>query len=216
MNTNSHNVLIQYLGQMEYLPIWRKMQHFTETRNENTLDEIWFLEHPPVFTQGLAGKPEHILNLKTIPLVQSDRGGQITYHGPGQLIVYFLVDIRRKGFGIRSFVSKIEQAVIDLLAEYSVVGQSNPKAPGVYVGEAKICSLGLRIRRGSSLHGLSLNVDMDVTPFDCINPCGFTDLKMVQLKDFCTPPTLASLATALVPHLCRHLGYIHPNKYIPL
>jgi lipoyl(octanoyl) transferase len=212
-NNKSENFTIQkklkirHLGQVDYLKTWREMQNFTNHRTETTLDEIWCLEHPPVFTQGLAGKPEHIIDLKSIPLIQSDRGGQITYHGPGQLIIYFLIDIRRQDLSVRSFVSKIEAAVIQLLADYNLQAAANPKQPGVYIEGGKICSLGLRIRRGASFHGLSLNVDMDLTPFEYINPCGFTDLKMKQIRDYLKTPPMEVISNRLLQHFADNLGY---------
>jgi len=204
---HSERVIIRKLRQVNYLLSFETMRSFTEQRDFTTLDELWCLEHPPVFTQGQAGKPEHLLKPSHIPVIQTDRGGQITYHGPGQLVVYLLVDIQRKGFGVRAFVSKIEQAVIDMLANYKITGESNPKAPGVYVNGAKICSLGLRIRRGASFHGLSLNVDMDLSPFQNINPCGFAALPVVQMKAFVENIVLNEVQEALIKQLCLHLGY---------
>lgn len=160
------------LGQVDYQPTWHAMQRFTDTRDMETPDEIWLLEHSPVFTQGQAGKAEHVLFPGDIPVVQVDRGGQVTYHGPGQLVAYLLLDVRRSGIGVRELVSRIERSLIDLLASYGVSANAKPDAPGVYVNGAKIASLGLRIRNGRSFHGLALNVDMDLQPFQRINPCG--------------------------------------------
>lgn len=204
---NSSAVIVRTLGLVEYVSAWQNMRSFTEHREPTTVDELWCLEHPPVFTQGQAGKPEHILNTFDIPVVQTDRGGQVTYHGPGQWVIYLLVDIRRKALSVRSFVSKIEQAVIAMLADYGVVAAANLKAPGVYVKGAKICSLGLRIRRGASFHGLSLNVDMDLSPFQGINPCGFSNLPVVQMKDFIQNLQFDQVKDRLIQHLCVHLGY---------
>lgn len=172
---------IRYLPQQDYLSCWEKMKAFTENRNEQTPDELWLLEHPPVFTQGQAGKAEHILNTGNIPVVHTDRGGQVTYHGPGQLVAYTLFDIKRQGIGIRALVEGLEKAVITTLAEYGVSGQGRRDAPGVYVNEAKICSIGLRVRRGYSYHGIAFNINLDLEPFQRINPCGFKNLPVTHL-----------------------------------
>ena len=176
-------IRIRYLGQQPYEDSWQAMQAFTNQRDAGTPDEIWVVEHPPVFTQGQAGKPEHILQTSHIPIVKSDRGGQVTYHGPGQLVVYLLVDLKRRNMGVRDFVSIMEQAVIATLRQYGVESALKEGAPGVYVKGAKIASLGLRVRRGCTYHGLSLNVDMDLSPFRQINPCGYEGLSMTQLSD---------------------------------
>ena len=173
---------MRYLGLVSYEQSWQQMQAFTDTRQADTADEFWFLQHPPVYTLGKNGKPEHILNAADIPVINSDRGGQVTYHGPGQLVVYTLVDIRRLNIGVRELVTCLEQAVITLLAGYGISAQARADAPGVYVNHAKIAALGLRIRRGRSFHGLSLNVDMDLEPFTRINPCGYEGLEVTQLK----------------------------------
>jgi lipoyl(octanoyl) transferase len=192
---------VKHLGLVDYEPTWRAMQAFTTERTVDTPDELWLLEHPPVFTQGQAGKPEHVLQVTNIPIVPIDRGGQVTYHGPGQLVGYLLVDLSRKKLGVREFVRRIEQAIIDLLAELRVTAYGKVDAPGVYVNregvEAKIASLGLRIRNGKSYHGLALNVDMDLTPFSYINPCGYAGLAVTQVKDFGLAETPASLAPRL-------------------
>lgn len=172
----------------DYQTIWQEMHDFTENRDKNTDDEIWLLEHTPVFTQGLAGKPEHVLNPGDIPVVQTDRGGQITYHGPGQLVGYVLLDLKRHKIGIRTFVNLLENSVINLLAEYNIQAAADPHAPGVYVNGAKICSLGLRIRRGCSYHGIALNVSNNLEPFSRINPCGFRNLKITKINDFVSVP----------------------------
>jgi lipoyl(octanoyl) transferase len=174
---------LRFLGLKPYPEVWDAMQRFTAERGPDTVDELWVLEHEPVFTQGQTGKPEHVLDAHGIPLVQSDRGGQVTYHGPGQLVVYFLLDVRRRGYGVRSLVDLIERSILRLLREFGIDGELRPKAPGVYVADAKIAALGLRIRRGCSLHGLSLNIDMDLTPFTWINPCGYAGLRTTSLRE---------------------------------
>lgn len=169
------------------------MRDFTLERTAETPDEIWFVEHPPVFTQGQAGKAEHLLNPGDIPVVQTDRGGQVTYHGPGQLVVYFLLNLKRQNFTVRDLVTTIEQTTIDVLASYGVTACSKPEAPGVYVGDAKMASLGLRIKRGFTYHGLALNVDMDLEPFTRINPCGFKNMPITQLADFVPKPSMSEV-----------------------
>jgi lipoyl(octanoyl) transferase len=169
------------LGLAEYQAVYDDMTAFTEGRNDNTADELWYLQHPPVFTQGQAGKAEHVLFPGDIPVVQTDRGGQVTYHGPGQLVVYLMIDIARRGWGPRQLVSSIEQAIVDTLAEWDIEAAPRSDAPGVYTGERKIASLGLRIRHGRSFHGLALNIDMDLEPFRRINPCGYAGMEMTQM-----------------------------------
>jgi lipoyl(octanoyl) transferase len=193
-------------GLQPYEPVYRRMREFTLARDEATPDELWLLEHEPVFTQGQAGKAEHVLAPGAIPVVQSDRGGQVTYHGPGQLMGYVLVDLQRLGYGIRSLVTRLEQATVDLLAGYGIAAAGRRDAPGVYVGDRKICSLGLRVRKGRTYHGLALNVAMDLEPFARINPCGFKGLAMTQLSELGGPADLAAVARDLEPHLTRHLG----------
>lgn len=183
MNIENHPLLIRHLGHVEYEPTWRAMQSFTDARTADTPDELWLCEHPPVFTLGLAGKPEHLLRDVGIPLVKIDRGGQITYHGPGQIVLYVLLDLRRRNLKVRELVTRMEQAVIDLLTSYGIAAQRQSGAPGVYVGAAKIAALGLRIRNGCSFHGLSLNVAMDLSPYAAINPCGYAGLAVTQLCD---------------------------------
>lgn len=175
---------IRYLDQRDFQTTWQNMHDFTLNRDENTENELWVLEHAPVFTQGQAGKPEHILNPHNIPIIQTDRGGQVTYHGPGQIIVYVLFDLKRAKMGIRQLVSHLEHATIELLARYNIEAKNYCDRPGVYVNEEKIASIGLRVKKGCSFHGISFNVDMDLTPFTYINPCGFSQLKMTQLKTF--------------------------------
>ena len=190
---------------MEYEPIWRAMQHFTAERDADTADEIWLLQHPPVFTLGLAGKPEHLLRDIGVPLVQVDRGGQITYHGPGQIVAYLLLDLNRRRLKVRELVHAMEQAIIDLLADYAIAAARRPGAPGVYVGEAKLAALGLRVRRGCSYHGLSLNVAMDLAPFAAINPCGYSGLPVTQLRDLGVADAPEAAGEKLLRHLNRVL-----------
>lgn len=193
---------------VDYPIAWQAMQRFTNERMPDTVDEIWLLQHPPVFTQGQAGKAEHLLLPGDIPVVQADRGGQVTYHGPGQLVCYLMLDVRRLGFGVRELVSRIELSLIALLASYGVQALAKPDAPGVYVDGAKIASLGLRIRNGRSFHGLALNVDMDLEPFGRINPCGYAGMTMTQLANLVAGPIAVSEVRArLREQLVKHLGY---------
>lgn len=178
---------VRHLGRADYLQTWRAMREFTESRADDTADEVWVLEHPAVYTLGLNGRAAHVPEPGAIPVVHCDRGGQITYHGPGQLVLYTLVDLRRRRLGIRQFVDRLEQAVVDLLAGYGIHGERRAGAPGVYVDGAKIAALGLRVRRGATYHGLSLNVDMDLAPFRRIDPCGFAGLRVTQLRDLIGP-----------------------------
>lgn len=211
----SHDALIELhrLGHRAYLPVWEAMRELTDNRDEATADQFWLVEHDPVFTQGQAGKPEHLLMPGDIPVVNTDRGGQVTYHGPGQVVLYPLLDVRRGKIGVRDLVSAIENAVIAVLAEYDVSAWAKPDAPGVYVntehGEAKIASLGLRIRRGASYHGVALNVDGDLSPFARINPCGYAGMQVTRLADVATLSTDhdvgEQLAFALAAQLHRHL-----------
>jgi lipoyl(octanoyl) transferase len=195
------------LGLAAYEPTWQAMRRFTDERDPSALDEVWLVQHPPVFTQGQAGKAEHLLNAGEIPVIQVDRGGQVTYHGPGQLIAYLLLDVRRLGLGVRELVSRIEQSLVGLLASYGVESCAKPEAPGVYVNNAKIASLGLRIRNGRSFHGLALNVDMDLAPFRRINPCGYAGLAMTQLRDHAGPIEFAEVTRRLREQLVSQLGY---------
>lgn len=183
MSTVTSPVKVRSLGLKDYLPVWQDMQDFTNRRNEHTEDEIWLVEHPPVFTLGLNGKQEHILDAGDIPVVKCDRGGQVTYHGPGQLVSYLLLDLKRRKLGVKDLVRNMEQAVIELLQGYGIRGERQEGAPGIYVAGAKIAALGLRVRRGCSYHGLSINVDMDLAPFTYINPCGYRGLQSTQLRD---------------------------------
>jgi lipoyl(octanoyl) transferase len=198
--------LIRHLGLVDYEPTWRAMQDFTSGRTGETPDEIWLLEHPPVYTLGQAGKPEHLLADTAIPLVKIDRGGQITYHGPGQLIAYLLLDLHRRQLKVREMVHLMEQALINLLADYGIEAERHAGAPGVYVGQAKIAALGLRVRGGCSYHGLSLNVNMDLAPFGGINPCGYSGLAVTQIKDFGVSDKLPAVAERLLAQLIRLLG----------
>jgi lipoyl(octanoyl) transferase len=194
-------IRIKRLGRVEYQPTWQAMRDFTAQRDIDTPDELWLLEHPPVFTLGMAGKHEHLLADIGIPVIGIDRGGQITYHGPGQVVLYLLLDLKRRGFGIKELVRRMEQAIIDLLAEYSIQAQRQPGAPGVYVAGAKIAALGLRIKNGRTYHGLSLNVAMDLTPFQAINPCGYAGMPVTQLSDQGAPVTPRQAGEALLSKL---------------
>ncbi|MBX3702845.1 MAG: lipoyl(octanoyl) transferase LipB [Steroidobacteraceae bacterium] len=200
------NALLRWLGRSGYEPAWRAMQAFTDARGPATPDEIWFLEHDRVFTQGLNGRAEHLLAPGDIPVVGIDRGGQVTYHGPGQLVVYPLVDLRRRGIGVRELVVALENAVIALAAAHGIEAAGRRDAPGVYVRGRKLASIGLRIRRGCSYHGLALNVDMDLEPFSRINPCGMAGLAMTQLRELGAALDVRAAADALAPRLCGALG----------
>jgi len=203
----SDTLVLRSLGQVPYDSTWQRMQEFTNLRDDQTPDEIWLLEHAPVFTQGQAGKAEHVLNAGDIPVVQADRGGQVTYHGPGQLVVYLLLNLRRKSLGVRDLVDLMEQSVVELLAEYGVQAYPKPDAPGVYVGDAKICSLGLRVRRGCSFHGLALNLDMDMEPFLRINPCGYAGMAMTQLASLVPGLDSAAAVSRMGDILINKIGY---------
>ena len=198
---------VKHLGLREYIPIWKAMQTFTAHRSNETPDELWVVEHPPVFTLGLNGKPEHILNAGNIPVIQVDRGGQVTYHGPGQVVIYLLLDLRRLAMSVRQLVDHIEQAVINVLATLGIEAEADPQARGVYVAGRKIAALGLRIKGGCSYHGLAFNVDMDMAPFKRIHPCGYRDLEVTQLKDFGVSLDWMTTAELLNTHLQRELGY---------
>lgn len=204
-----NQLIIKDLGRRDYLPVWQAMHDFTDSRTEDTLDEIWLVEHNPVFTQGQAGKAEHVLTPGDIPVVQSDRGGQVTYHGPGQLVAYVLINLRRQKLGVRDLVTHIENTVINTLSQFDIESAARPDAPGVYVNNKKICSLGLRIRKGCSFHGLALNVDMDLTPFLRINPCGYAGMEMTQVSQQGGPEQLSTVQSVLVAELTKLLGYEH-------
>jgi lipoyl(octanoyl) transferase len=214
MNTD---LIIRSLERQDYQSSWQAMQQFTNQRlQENApdfADEIWLLEHHPVFTQGQNGKPEHILNAGDIPIIQTDRGGQITYHGPGQLMVYVLIDLKRKKLNVRQFVTMLEETIIDMLAALHITASAKREAPGVYVNEQKICSIGLRIRRGCSYHGIAFNVDMDLSPFSRINPCGFSALKMTQLADLIGPTNVFTAGQQLANFLIKKFGYTKPHYF---
>ncbi|MBK7543919.1 MAG: lipoyl(octanoyl) transferase LipB [Candidatus Competibacteraceae bacterium] len=200
-------MLLRRLGRYDYRAVFDAMRAFTARRDVATPDELWWVEHPPVFTQGQAGKAEHLLAPGEIPVVQVDRGGQVTYHGPGQLVVYCLLDVRRLGLGPRALVTALERSVIEWLADRGVAARARPDAPGVYVADAKVASLGLRIRQGRSYHGLSLNVAMDLEPFTRINPCGYPGLRVTQLREIGIELTLEAAAEELLPRLGHKLGY---------
>lgn len=195
------NIAVQHLGLCDYRDTWDRMQAYTGTRDNDSPDQIWLLQHPPVYTLGLAGRTEHLLDPGDIPVINSDRGGQVTYHGPGQLIAYVLLDLRRRGLGIRALVRLLEQVLIELLAVLDIAAERRPGAPGVYVGEAKIAALGLRVRRGCSYHGLALNVAMDLEPFARINPCGYPGLVVTQIRDCGCDVGLEDIAQRLVQRL---------------
>jgi lipoyl(octanoyl) transferase len=197
---------VRRLGLMDYEPVWRAMQTFTDERGEDTPDELWLLEHPPVFTQGQAGRAEHILAPGDIPVIQVDRGGQVTYHGPGQIVAYPLIDIRRRQMGVRELVTGMEHAVIDVLHSYSVDAKARADAPGVYIEGVKIASLGLRIRKGKSFHGLAFNINMNLEPFQRINPCGFEGLQVTNLSAF-AEVSMLDVEDRLIEGLCKVLGY---------
>jgi lipoyl(octanoyl) transferase len=198
---------IKQLGLQPYETSWLAMREYTDRRDASSPDQLWLLQHTPVFTLGQAGKSEHLLEPGSIPVVRTDRGGQVTYHGPGQLIAYLLLDLRRAKLGVRALVSHLEQAVVSLLSDYRIHGAAKPEAPGVYVDGRKIAALGLRVRQGRSFHGLSLNVDMDLAPFQRINPCGYPGLDVTQLKDLGIDTDLPTLGREFSTHLAARLGY---------
>ncbi|MGH8643510.1 MAG: lipoyl(octanoyl) transferase LipB [Gammaproteobacteria bacterium] len=202
---------VRQLGLCDYLSTWEAMRRFTTNRGRGTVDEIWLLQHPPVYTLGLSGRTEHLLRATDIPVVRCDRGGQVTFHAPGQLIAYALLDLHRLGLGISAIVNRLEQAIIDLLGEYSIAATRTPHAPGVYIEEMKIASIGLRVRRGCTYHGMALNVDMDLKPFADINPCGYPDLKITQLSNLGVHEDLSYISQALIRQFQRQLGYNSVN-----
>jgi lipoyl(octanoyl) transferase len=206
-------ISIRWLGRQDYLACWQAMQAFTNQRADDTIDEIWLLEHDPVFTQGQNGKAEHILNAGDIPIVQTDRGGQVTYHGPGQLMVYTLIDIKRKKWNVRELVTLLEQTLVGLLADAGIPANAKSDAPGVYVDGDKIGSIGLRIRRGCAYHGIAFNVNMDLEPFSRINPCGFSELKMTQLAALGSSGNTLETGRKLVNYLIKNLGYTTVNDF---
>ncbi len=207
MNLANQQCIFRQLGHQDYQPVWNAMQAFTLSRSENDLDEIWFVEHNPVFTQGQAGKAKHILAPGNIPVVQVDRGGQVTYHGPGQQVVYFLIDLKRKKIGVRQLVAAIEKIIVDLLLGYRILSAAKSDAPGVYVDNKKIGSLGLKIKRGCSFHGLALNINMDKEPFTRINPCGYAGLEITQLSELGGPDNLLAIEKDLKQVILTNLDY---------
>lgn len=206
-------LLVRQSGLRDWQSVSDAMHHYTDQRDEQSRDEIWLVEHPPVFTQGQAGKAEHLLMPGEIPVVQSDRGGQVTYHGPGQQVMYVLLDLKRRKLGVRELVTVLEQTVVNTLAELDIDAHPRADAPGVYVGEKKICSLGLRIRKGCSFHGLALNIAMDLAPFRRINPCGYAGMEMAQVKAWIETATPATLAPRLIANLLNLLNN-PPHQYI--
>jgi lipoyl(octanoyl) transferase len=206
-----HTLLVKHLGRVEYEPTWRAMQQFTESREQGSTSEAWIVEHPPVFTQGQAGKPEHLLAVNEIPLVQSDRGGQVTYHGPGQVVIYLLLNLRDTGMGIRGLVTAIEDSIIAMLAEQNIDAASRRDAPGVYVDEAKLAALGLRVKRGFTYHGLSFNLDMDLSPFQQINPCGYQGLAVTQGSELGLSLSFEQVANAILEELCSRIHHQAKN-----
>jgi len=197
---------VRDLGRQPYEPVWHAMQRFTDARGEATGDELWVVEHEPVFTLGQAGKAEHVLAPGDIPVLHVDRGGQVTYHGPGQIVVYPLLDLRRLGIGVRDYVCRIEQAIIDTLDEWNIAAERREGAPGVYVGGAKIAALGIRVRRGCSFHGLAFNVGLDLEPFHRINPCGYAGLAVTSVLDLGGPSGIDAVKPVLLSHLARQFG----------
>ena len=194
------------LGRQAYEPVWRAMQRFTDKRDQDTVDELWLVEHEPVFTLGQAGKPEHVLAPGDIPVLHVDRGGQVTYHGPGQIVLYPLLDLRRIGIGVREYVCRIEQAIIDTLDEWNIGGQRREGAPGVYVAGAKVAALGIRVRRGCTFHGLAFNIGMDLEPFHRINPCGYQGLQVTSMRDLGGPSSMDAVKPVLLDHIARQFG----------
>lgn len=209
--SDANGVIVRQLGRQPYEPIFEAMKRFTDERDQNTQDEIWLVEHDAVFTQGQAGKAEHILMPGDIPIVQVDRGGQVTYHGPGQQVIYLMLNIKRRKLGVRHLVTAMEEAVVGLLEKYGVTAYPKPDAPGVYVDEKKVCSLGLRIRNGCSFHGLALNVNMDLSPFQRINPCGYAGMEMIDTARLNGPTTLETAGNELTHLLLEALSIAQPT-----
>lgn len=204
---SARTIIVRQLGLAPYQSVSDAMHQFTENRDKDTPDELWLVEHPRVFTQGQAGKAEHVLAPGDIPVIQSDRGGQVTYHGPGQQVMYVMLDLKRNKLGVRDLVTALENTVVKTLAHYHIDAYPRPNAPGVYVNSDKICSLGLRIRKGCSFHGLALNINMDLEPFNRINPCGYAQLKMTQVRDFIPNVTLQDVQPVLIEQFCDTLGF---------
>ncbi|MCK7227563.1 lipoyl(octanoyl) transferase LipB [Enterobacter asburiae] len=207
-------ILVRHLGLQPYEPVSQAMHDFTDSRDDTTPDEIWLVEHLPVFTQGQAGKAEHLLMTGDIPVIQSDRGGQVTYHGPGQQVMYVLLNLKRRKLGVRELVTLLEQTVVNTLAEYGIDAHPRADAPGVYIGEMKICSLGLRIRKGCSFHGLALNINMDLAPFQRINPCGYAGMEMTQMRQWVETATPEHIRPVLLKNMLALLNN-PPHEYIP-
>lgn len=205
-NTLSQSLIVRQLDQMDYVTVWQAMKEFTDQRDESTIDELWLVEHPAVFTLGQASKEEHLLMPGDIPVVQADRGGQVTYHGPGQQVMYFLINLKRRKLGVRALVTLIENGIINTLADFGVTAYAKPDAPGVYVDEKKIASLGLRVRKGCSFHGLALNVAMDMEPFLRINPCGYAGLEMVQSAAISSLTSVEQAGKSLTEHMASLLS----------
>ncbi|MDA1108178.1 MAG: lipoyl(octanoyl) transferase LipB [Proteobacteria bacterium] len=211
MFNQGQDVVVRRLGVCDYTPVWEAMREFTAARTPSTPDEIWLLEHAPVYTLGLNAKREHVPAPRDIPVIHTDRGGQVTYHGPGQVVAYVLLDLRRRALGVRQLVSALEQSVIDLLADYAIDAHARRDAPGVYADGAKIAALGLRVRQGCCYHGLSLNVAMDVEPYSRIHPCGYPDLQVTDMHTLGVAAETAQVADRLIAQLAQHLGYtVHP------
>lgn len=212
----NRQAIVRDLGRQPYAPVWHAMQRFTDAREEATPDEVWLVEHDPVFTLGQAGKPEHVLAPGDIPVIHVDRGGQVTYHGPGQIVAYPLLDLRRLGIGVRDYVCKLEQAVIDTLAEWNIGAERQAGMPGVYVAGAKIASLGVRVRHGRTFHGLAFNVAMDLEPFHRINPCGYAGLRMTSVLDLGGPSGLDEVKPVLLEQMSRQFGLVlRPDPALP-
>lgn len=207
MNPELDTLWLRYLGEYDYEPVYEAMKNFTAKRDKDSRDELWLVEHPSVYTQGRNSKPEHILNAGDIPIVNIDRGGQVTYHGPGQLVIYTMIDLARRKMGVRDLVNALELGVIDLLADYHIIAETRKDAPGVYVDDAKVASLGLRIKKGRSYHGLSVNINVDLEPFTRINPCGYEGLEVTRLKDMGIDDDVDTIAVKLCTRLATILGY---------
>jgi lipoyl(octanoyl) transferase len=207
-------LIVRQLGRRDYTDVWQRMQDYTNQRDTDAFDEIWLVEHNPVFTQGQAGKAEHLLMTGDIPVVQVDRGGQVTYHGPGQQVLYVLFDLRRLKIGVRELVTWLEEIVIDTLGDFNITAYAKPDAPGVYIDNKKVASLGLRVRRGCSFHGLALNVDMDLAPFLRINPCGYAGMEMVQTKQLGGPQSCQQAGEHLVTHLVKRLNVVDYQQVV--
>lgn len=214
--TTARPALLRDLGRQGYAPVWHAMQQFTDARGDATTDELWVVEHDPVFTLGQAGKDEHVLAPGDIPVLHVDRGGQVTYHGPGQIVVYPLLDLRRLGIGVRDYVCRIEQAIIDTLDEWNIGAERLDGAPGVYVGGAKIAALGIRVRRGCSFHGLAFNVSLDLEPFHRINPCGYAGMQVTSVLDLGGPSGIEAVKSVLLSHLAQQFGLVlQPTPELP-